>query len=516
MDVESPISEVGDGAVVKVILPYDATGSVTVSVGGNNYSVVVKEGVADLVIPDLACGNYTASVVYSGDDKYDAISGSTVVSVIKVHDIDWDIEAPPVEYGGDVDIKVNLPDDATGIVVVDMNGDSYVAHVEDGFAIISVSDLEEGNYSAKVTYYGDDKYDSVSTEVCIEVINGLRITVPDVFKYYHGSERFVVYTTDYVGNPIGNIAVNITINGVTYTRTTDNDGKTSLPLNLPSRNYTGNVEFAGNEKYEAQNVIADVVISPTIFGKDIVKVFRNDTQYCALFVDSEGNPLVNALVSFNINGIFYNRTTDESGWASLNINLPEGQYVLTAINHVTGEMISNNVIVISLIESGDLIKYYRNDSQFVVRIHSADGGYVGAGEEVTFNINGVFYTRTTNETGHVKLDINLGSGEYIITTYYNGCAKSNTIKVLSRLITSDLTMNYGDDSPFVVKTLDNQGNLAPNQALSFNIMGILYNRTTNDLGEAIINIRLKPGEYIMTSVYLDVGESKSNFVIIRD
>lgn len=42
-----------------------------------------------------------------------------------------------------------------------------------------------------------------------------------------------------------------------------------------------------------------------------------------------------------------------------------------------------------------------------------DGGAiyaVGAGENVTFNINGVFYTRTTNATGHVSLNINLPEG----------------------------------------------------------------------------------------------------------
>ncbi|MBQ9025627.1 MAG: carboxypeptidase regulatory-like domain-containing protein, partial [Methanobrevibacter sp.] len=70
-------------------------------------------------------------------------------------------------------------------------------------------------------------------------------------------------------------------------------------------------------------------------------------------------------------------------------------------------MRSNNVTVISQLESNDLIKYYRNDSQFIVRVLADNGSYVGAGEEVTFNINGVFYTRVTNETGYVTLNINL-------------------------------------------------------------------------------------------------------------
>ena len=31
----------------------------------------------------------------------------------------------------------------------------------------------------------------------------------------------------------------------------------------------------------------------------------------------------------NINGVFYNRTTDENGIARLNINLQAGEYIIT-------------------------------------------------------------------------------------------------------------------------------------------------------------------------------------------
>ena len=149
----------------------------------------------------------------------------------------------------------------------------------------------------------------------------------------------------------------------------------------------------------------------------------------------------------------------------------------------------------------------------MVRVRSADGEWAQAGEEVTFNINGVFYTRTTNETGHVKLDINLPPGDYIITTIYKDCKASNNITVLPKLITSDLTMKYRDGSQFVAKTLDDQGNIAPNQQVSFNINGILYSRTTNDDGEAGITINLPAGEYIITTEY--GYEKKSNNVKIE-
>ena len=174
---------------------------------------------------------------------------------------------------------------------------------------------------------------------------------------------------------------------------------------------------------------------------------------------------------------------------------------MTATNPVTGEMKSNNVTVFTLIESSDLTKYFRNGTQYVIRVRAADGGWAKAGEEVTFNIHGVFYTRYTNETGHIKLNINIEPGEYTITSYYKDCRESNTIRVLPRLVTSDLVMKYGDGSSFVAKTLDEQGNPAPHQEVSFNLQGILYTRTSNDKGEAKININLQPGQYLITSKY---------------
>ena len=71
-------------------------------------------------------------------------------------------------------------------------------------------------------------------------------------------------------------------------------------------------------------------------------------------------------------------------------------------------MHSNRIYISSpIVENRDLTKYYRNASQYTVKLIGDDGNPVGAGESVTFNINGVFYTRTTDASGIAKLNINL-------------------------------------------------------------------------------------------------------------
>lgn len=53
---------------------------------------------------------------------------------------------------------------------------------------------------------------------------------------------------------------------------------------------------------------------------------------------------------------------------------------------------------------------------------------------MTFNINGVFYTRTSDTTGYA-LNINLKPGHYTITATHNGCSVSNKITIKSQIQT---------------------------------------------------------------------------------
>ena len=250
---------------------------------------------------------------------------------------------------------------------------------------------------------------------------------------------------------------------------------------------------------------------------DLVKMFRNESQYYATFLDGQGNPLAEGTnVTFNINGVFYTRQVNGSeGKAKLNINLEPGEYVITAYHPLNKQEYSNNITVLSTIaDNADLVKYYKNDSQYVVTILGADGKAVGAGENVTFNINGVMYTRQTNASGQAKLNINLQPGNYTITAMYNGCMVSNNIEVLPVLFAWDLVKKYGTSDQFRALLLDGQGNPFYNQRLTFNTNGVFYNRYTNSDGYAFLNIKLGAAvdQYVITTTY--DGYSVSNVITI--
>ena len=409
-------------------------------------------------------------------------------------------DAEDIIFGEDAIIEIFGLGDATGNITITIDGKNYTIAISDGEATFDIPDLDIGDYLIPVYYSGDDKY----APACIYIdlnVGGDKpdvIIADDVTKYYGDSERYVVFVTDYKGNPVSGKNLSFIINDVPYTRTTNDDGSASIPLNLISGIY--NVTVIMDNK----TFTSEVNILPTVNGSDVVKVFRNGTHYFATFRDREGNYLKEGTeVIFNINGVMYDRKiSGNEGLAKLNINLEQGEYIITAMNTVTGENAANKITVIpKLIENRDITKYYRNGTQYTVKVIGDDGKAVGAGVIVTFNINGVFYTRTTNESGIVKLNLNLQPGDYVITAEYMNCKVSNNVKVLPVLSARDMSMKYRDESKFTAKLVDGEGRPYSGQTVQFNINGVMYNRVTDSSGQAKLNINLMAGEYIITSSY---------------
>ena len=470
---------------------------VTVTVGDKTYNTKTdKGGIAAFDLGKLPAGNYTLDYSINATG-YTKESASANVSIAPAEaDIAVDINKPV--RGEDLVVNVTVPEDAKGNVTVSVDGKNYTAPVKDGKATVSVPNLKSGNYTVDVTYSGDDNYSPVSKSSNATVEKAIIISAPDVTKYFHGSERFVVTVTDNKGNVLANKSVVIYINGVSYTRTTDAKGTASIALGLNSGVY--NVTSTVDD----ESVDSVVTILSTVNGTDVVKMYRNGTQYYATFLDSQGKYLADGTtVQFNINGVMYDRkVSGDKGLARLNINLPAGEYIITAMNPVTGEKAANKITVLAtIVENRDLTKYYKNATQYTVKVLGADGKPVAAGETVTFNINGVMYKRTTDASGIAKININLAPSDYIITAEYNGFTVSNNIKVLPVLSAEDITMKYRDGTQFKATLVDGQGKPYAGQSVTFNINGVFYNRSTDSTGTAKLNINLMPGEYIITSSY---------------
>uniref|UniRef100_UPI0025F4E92C Ig-like domain-containing protein n=1 Tax=uncultured Methanobrevibacter sp. TaxID=253161 RepID=UPI0025F4E92C len=335
-----------------------------ITVSSSNESVATVK-LVNRVPTVTAVGEGSAVITLTINEK-DYVKNSTTVNV-KVVKIPTEIliqnDTLDMIVGDIVDPVVSLmPSDAgnmsfivSDVSVILVNGHGFVKAVG------------EGNATVTVRFGGNDKYLPSNATITVTVRDALIVTALDVVKYYGGPERFVVNVTDGEGNPLSNKSVTIVINKVTYNRTTD-------------------------ENVDNKTVNSVVTVLTTVNGTDVVKMYKNDTQYYATFIDSEGKYLADGTtVKFNINGVMYERkVSGGKGQAKLNINLPAGKYVITAMNPKTGEKESNNIVVLAtIVENRDITKYYKNATQYTVKVLGADGNPVGAGKTVTFNINGV-------------------------------------------------------------------------------------------------------------------------------
>lgn len=75
-----------DSVIIKIIVPSDATGNVTVTVNGKNYTSEIVNGTAVITINGLSEGSYNVTVVYDGDDKYLANSTNSSFIIQIDHD----------------------------------------------------------------------------------------------------------------------------------------------------------------------------------------------------------------------------------------------------------------------------------------------------------------------------------------------------------------------------------------------------------------------------------------------
>lgn len=244
----------------------------------------------------------------------------------------------------------------------------------------------------------------------------------DLSMYYKNGSRYEVsiYQDGKLINSQNNDSkVIFNVNGVNYTKELVN-GKAFIGINLNPGNYTITTFYHYTDGLATKT--NNIEVLSTIQANDVVKFFRNGTQYCAKFLDGCGSPLVNASVIFNINGVFYKKQTDDNGMARLNIDLFPGEYILTAI-HLNGEEKANIIKVLTTISAEDISLIENKSGVFVLKTH--DGA-----RNVSITIDGVEYIVQTDDGGvatlnvslskgnHAVLSKNLNSGEEIFNTIY--------------------------------------------------------------------------------------------------
>ena len=498
--------KVGEDAVISIAVPEITSGVVSVTVGDAIYNVAVVDGKGTLTLSGLASGSYDVVAKFNGDDKYLASEDSAKFNVTKLAST-IDIAVDNIKVGENAVISVALPEDATGDVIISVNGKNYTVMTKYGMANVTISDLANGTYSVDVFYNGDDIYAPIknSTAFTVSKVSDYNMTV-DIADIVKGENATITVSVPEDGTG----SVIVTINGTDYNGTVVNGTAKVIIPGLDEGSYKVVTFYTGDNKYDSMIVNGTITVNKntrtTLIMDDVVKYFRGSQKLIAKLVDGFGNPIANATVYFTINGRVYAKITDENGMASMGIGLVPNEYKVSAVFNGTDDYdmatADATVLVKSTILGNDTTLYFLNGTSYVAKFLDSDGKAL-TNTTVKFNINGVFYTRVTDENGMASLNIRLDPNSYIITAYnpVTGEQRANEVTVLPRIIAEDLSMKYLDGSSFNATLVDGQGKAVAGVNITFNVNGVFYHKTTDANGVARLNIRLMPGDYIITSTY---------------
>lgn len=256
--------------------------------------------------------------------------------------------------------------------------------------------------------------------------------------------------------------------------------------------------------------------SAKLLVSDLTKIVGTVEPLRAKLTNASDTPLTGKDIKFTINGVSYTRVTAADGVASLNINLPIGNYPTTVKFEGDGsyESITREVTVhvtpkksVGLLAT-DFSKTYGEKKAVSVEVYENLGVVPITGKDLKFTINGVTYTRTSNDSGVASLNINLPVGEYrcVVDSPEDSTHQSAQTNFMVR-VKADTHM----DGTNIVKMEDETvvyqcavytpWERVMDCTVNITVNGVTYTRQTDSNGLAKLNIRLPAGEYDIVAEY---------------
>ena len=444
----------GETATVTIEgLPKDAKGNITVTIDGETYNATVENGNAVVEIPGLTEGIYELfPVIYSGDDKYNDYTAMATIIVKTTPEVNITVPKD-LKPGDDANITISIPN-ATGNITVIVDGaGNDVPLDENGTATVPIADLTAGDHSVVVVYPGDEHTAPTIATNKFSVADRIATEIVDVIinKDYVITAKLV----DDNGTAIANTVVNYTINGVPNTTVTDANGTFSiagLSKCVIGIDYAGNITLLPTNTSVTLDFgrLSTYIVGDTFtqYAIDYYVGERGGYFEVQLF-DETGKALANKAVKIGFNGVVYNSTTNETGWAKLQINLKNAGKYTFAVGFLgdddfTGSMevylIQVNKKPTSISASAASYKASAKTKKYTVTLStqpcsSIDGKtYMASGKVMKLQIGSKTYTATTNSKGKATFDISLTKkGTYTATVKFVGdqsySTSSKTVKI---------------------------------------------------------------------------------------
>lgn len=236
-------------------------------------------------------------------------------------------------------------------VKIKINGKTYSRKTDsNGIASINLASFAKGRYIVQYSYAGNKFFNAAKATNLVTILDNASDTALTVkstthFGYGAGTSFKVALTAG--GVPLAKRTVTFTIGTKTYTKTTDNNGIASLPINLNIGNYTINYKTYDQFKVNGTSGSCDI----DVFKRGASKLswkcgnsYKDSSQtFKVLLTDSKGKGISGQTVELTIDGERHTAKTASNGYAKFKTDVAFGKYKLSVKFKGSNDFLSSSM-----------------------------------------------------------------------------------------------------------------------------------------------------------------------------
>ena len=386
---------------------------------------------------NLTAGPHKITANFTGDENHTGKSVSEEFNVPKqTPDIQVTVTpSAPIAPGSDVNVTVSVGNNATGTVIVTVDGVPTTVEVKNGTAVLPVSAAQPGTHNITVQYVGDDNYAAPTTVTQTNFTVETYEPAVEVIGVERDENNTV--TVSVKVNGTGNVTVKI---GDKIYNATVEDGVAKVNIGeVPVGPQDINITYGGDENFAGKTIV-EHIDAPLLKNYNLT-IDKNDIKYgevaqvnvtlpvdadpsnVKVYVDGE---LVNAsdlkvtgnVVQLNADGL-------DAGDHTIDV-VYEGDSKYDRLSNSTkitvdkADIANPEINITSPIDVGQPV-------EITVKLPSDANG------TITVNVNGTKYTYDL-VNGSVNISIpNLGNGTYDINVTYSGDDNYDPITVSEKV-----------------------------------------------------------------------------------
>ena len=269
---------------------------------------------------NLPVGKYNMTIKFNGDEDYLPCSVTRSIEVKSTINSGYEVKTLNSIYEFELLDKNGNALNNTN-VTLKINSKTYeLACDEKGTFRLNV-DLTPGSYNIQITNPATNESKTQNIKVVARITDNKNLDM-----YYGAGKYYTVKVLDDNGNIAKGVKVKFSINGKSYTKTTDSKGYASIKISQKPGTYTVTVEYKG---YKVSN---KVKVKTTLITKNMSFKKGKTIKFTAKLLNSKGKVLKNKKVTFKFKGKTYKIKTNKKGIATLKITkkYKVGKYTITS------------------------------------------------------------------------------------------------------------------------------------------------------------------------------------------